>query len=84
MLLLAPDTEESISLDEKLQKMIYDAYSKNIPVLYCLSRRRLAKAINNSMRQSCISVYITKDVEILFNQIVHFINIKDPIVIENK
>ena len=57
LVLLAIDTEESEALDSKLQILLDEAKAREIPVLYCMSRRRLAKAMKSTFRQSCIAIY---------------------------
>ena len=36
--------------------MLIEAKEKEIPVLYCMNRRRLAKAIGSSFRQSAVAI----------------------------
>lgn len=55
LVLLAPDTESSEAVDDKLQTLIALAQAKEIPMMYCLSRRKLAKACHLSMRQSAVA-----------------------------
>jgi ribosomal protein L7Ae-like RNA K-turn-binding protein len=54
---VASDTEESESLDGKLQEMIKIAKEREIPILYCLSRRLLGKAVGSTFRQSAVAVH---------------------------
>ena len=57
LVFLAPDTETSDIIDDKLSALIAIAREKEVPCVYCLSRRRLAKAANLSMRQAVLGVY---------------------------
>lgn len=57
MLLVAPNTEAVDALDEKIQENIDAAIAHNVPVLYCLSRRLLGKAILSTMRQSILAIF---------------------------
>ena len=50
LVLLAPDTEQSEVVDSKIAQLLQAARDKEVPCLYCLSRRRLAKAAGLSMR----------------------------------
>ena len=57
LVLLAPDTEESEALDSKMDDLINEAHAREIPILFCLSRRKLAKSILASTRQAAVAVY---------------------------
>jgi ribosomal protein L7Ae-like RNA K-turn-binding protein len=57
LVLVAPDTEESEALDSKLDDLIREAQAREIPILFCLSRRKLAKSILASTRQAAVAVY---------------------------
>eukprot|EP01041_Mallomonas_annulata_P008344 gene8344-17191_t len=54
---LAPDTEASGALDTKLVTLIQEAQNRRIPILYCLTRRKLGKAVASTMKQSAVTVY---------------------------
>jgi ribosomal protein L7Ae-like RNA K-turn-binding protein len=56
LVLVALDTEVSETLDGKLGDMITFAKEREIPVLMCLSRRRLGKASGSTFRQSAIAI----------------------------
>lgn len=56
LLLLAPDTEESDTLDSKLDVLVQEARMKEIPLAYSLRRRALGKAVQSSMRQSVVTI----------------------------
>ena len=57
LVLLPPDIEESLVMDKMVQTLLHEADKREIPVVYCLSRRRLGKALDNTMRQSAAAVY---------------------------
>jgi len=57
LVLLAIDTEESEALDEKFNTLLVEAKGKEIPVLYSMTRRKLAKSIGSSFRQSAVAIY---------------------------
>jgi len=54
---IASDMEESETLDGKLQEMIEIGKAREIPILYCLSRRQLGKAVGSTFRQSAVAVH---------------------------
>ncbi len=56
LILLAPDTEECNTIDDKITLLINEANNNNIPILYTFKRRQLGKVINSSMKQSVISL----------------------------
>lgn len=56
LVLIASDIEDSETLDGKLQEMILLAKQREIPTLYCLSRRQLGKAVGSTFRQSAVAV----------------------------
>ena len=57
LVLLAPDTEVSGALDGKISDLVDEAMANGIPLVYCLNRRKLAKSLDMSMRQSVVGVY---------------------------
>jgi hypothetical protein len=71
---LAPDTECSEALDDKVDLIIAEANSREVPIAYCLSRRRIGKAVGLSMRQSAVCVYDASGAHDLFKKIVQFVN----------
>lgn len=56
-LLLAPDTEASDAVDDKLQQLVALAIEREIVVLFCLNRRKLGRAVDNSMKQAVVAVF---------------------------
>ena len=56
LVLLPPDVEDSASIDALVDALLLAAERAAVPVLYCLSRRRLGKAVGSSMRQSAVAV----------------------------
>jgi len=56
LLLIAPNTEESEVLDDRIESLIDEAISRDIPACYCLSKRLLGKACQLSMKQSAVAV----------------------------
>jgi ribosomal protein L7Ae-like RNA K-turn-binding protein len=56
LVLLPPDVEDSASIDAMVDTLLLEAQRAAVPVLYCLSRRRLGKAVGSSMRQSAVAV----------------------------
>jgi hypothetical protein len=47
---------------------------KDIPVLYCLNRKKLGKAIHASMKQAAVAVYDADGAFDIFRKIVAFAN----------
>ena len=41
LIFLAPNTEALDVLDEKIDSLLYEAQSKDIPICYCLNKRKL-------------------------------------------
>eukprot|EP01035_Chromulina_nebulosa_P018938 gene18938-24745_t len=73
IVLIAPDTEKSESIDSLIQSLITAAISNEIPVIYCLSRRKLAKACHLSMRQAAVAVYDPNGAYPLYKRIIRYI-----------
>lgn len=71
---VAPDTECNSIIDDKLTNLISCASAAETPVIYCLSRRKLAKACHLSMRQAVVGVYNPDGVYDLFKKIIAFID----------
>ncbi len=44
-------------LDAQLSNLAEEAEARGIPIIYCLSRRQLAKALDVSMRQVAVAIY---------------------------
>lgn len=57
LVLLPPDVEASVAVDKMMQTLLFEAHRRDVPVAYCLSRRRLGKALGNDMRQSAAAIY---------------------------
>ena len=73
LVLLAPNTESSEVLDEKIESMVCEAQCRNIPVLYSLSKRLLGKAVLVSMKQSVIGIFDPDGAYDQFKLIIRFI-----------
>lgn len=73
LILLAPDTEISDVIDDKVQALVNDVKKHEIPVLYCLSRRRLAKALHVAMRQTAVAILKPDGTYTEFKKILKFI-----------
>jgi len=54
--LLAPDTEGSVELNKKIFQLVQACISKEVPVVYSLSRRQLSKATGANTRQSVVGI----------------------------
>ncbi len=76
--MLTPDTEASQALDEKVSNIINEAISREIPVIYCLSRRKLGKSLGMSMKQSAAAIYDPSGVHDTFSKISNFIRAYQP------
>ena len=72
LLLLAPDTESSDAIDDKLKGLLTMCSSKDIPCIWCLSRRQLGKAAGATIKQSVVAVLSPDGVYDLFKKIVAF------------
>jgi len=75
LILLAPDTEINECIDGKIEAVIDLALASEIPVIYCLNRRKLAKACQLSMRQSIVGIFDPDGVYDLYKKIVKFIRL---------
>jgi ribosomal protein L7Ae-like RNA K-turn-binding protein len=76
LVLLATDTEESQALDEKFIQLLEEAKNKSIPVMYCMTRRKLAKSIGSTFRQSAVAIYDPDGAYPEFKQIIAFFETK--------
>lgn len=74
LVLVAPDMESSDTLDDKLHELITLAQGKQIPILFCLSRRKLGKAVLQSMRQVSVAVYNPDGARDHYSKITAYIN----------
>ena len=74
LLLLAPDSEESVAIDTVLDALKELAVEREVPVLYCLNRRKLGKAAHSSMKQLAIAVLDADGAYDNFKKILSFIN----------
>ena len=57
MIILAVDTEEAEVLDCKIANIIAAAKESEIPLLFCLNRRKLGKAIATTVKQAAVAIY---------------------------
>lgn len=73
-MLLAPDTEVSETIDGKLDVLLDEIKQRDIPVIYCLNRRKLGKAIRASMKQAAVAVYDADGAFDIFRKIVVYAN----------
>ena len=80
LVLLATDTEESQALDEKFIQLLEEAKNKSIPVMYCMTRRKLAKSIGSTFRQSAVAIYDPDGAYPEFKQIIAFFETKIQII----
>lgn len=74
LVLLAPNTEALEVVDDKLNHLIDEALVRQVPVMYCLSKRLLGKAVQLSMKQCVIAVLDPDGAYEYFKQIIKFIN----------
>ena len=79
---VAPNIEPSPSeggLDDKVEEIIKTARSFGVPVIFCLSRSRLGKALGKSMRMSACSVLMVDGVYEQFQEILALAaTLRDP------
>lgn len=73
LLLIAPNTEESEVLDNKIESLMDEAATRDIPVCYCLSKRLLGKACQLSMKQSAVAVLDPDGAFEYFKAVIRFI-----------
>ena len=80
---VAPNIEPSPSeggLDDKVEEIIKTARSSGVPVIFCLSRSRLGKALGKSMRMSACSVLMVDGVYEQFQEILALAaTLRDPV-----
>ena len=57
LVLLAPDTEASDELDKKINDIMKESTEQSVPVMYCLSRRKLGKAVHVTVKHCALAVY---------------------------
>lgn len=74
LLLLAPDSEDSVAIDSVLDALKELALQREVPVLYCLNRRKLGKAAHSSMKQLAVAVLDADGAYDNFKRIITFIN----------
>lgn len=72
LILIAPNTEPSEELDSMIESIVSLAQSKDIPVLYCLSKRLLGKALLMSMKQTMVAILDPNGVFHLYKKIVQY------------
>jgi len=70
LVLMAPDMEQSEVLEGGLEFLLTEAAEREIPVIYCLSRRKLGKALLSSMRQTVVAIYSADGVYDLYKKVV--------------
>lgn len=46
MIFLAPNTEALEALDDKIDVLLSEAHSRNIPICYCLNKRKLVRVVH--------------------------------------
>jgi ribosomal protein L7Ae-like RNA K-turn-binding protein len=74
ILFIAPNTEVSAELDERLLDLISQAQIKEIPVVYCLNKRQLGKAVQMTIKQSVIAVIDPDGAYDLFKKIIRYVS----------
>lgn len=74
LLLLAPNTERNEEVDQKLHTIIDSAKSAHIPILYCLSKRQIGKALQMPIKQSIVGIIDANGVYDLFKKILAFVD----------
>ena len=74
LILLAPDTEECNTIDDKITLLINEANNNHIPILYTFNRRKLGKVINSSMKQSVVSLCNPEGAFELYKQLLKLLN----------
>jgi hypothetical protein len=70
---LAPDSEASDAVDDKLDNLIAEANKREVPVLYGLTRRKLAKAIHVNMRQVVVGVFDPQGAFDIYKKLVAYV-----------
>ncbi len=73
IIFLAPNTEVSEELDTRLDALVNEAKQREIPVVYCLSKRLLGKAVQMTIKQSVITVFDPDGAYDLFKKIIRFV-----------
>ena len=79
---LAPDTEASAAIDAKLMALVEESKLREVPIVYCMSRRRLGRAVGSSMKQSAVAVLNPDGVYELYKKIVSSVGLS--VVSKNK
>lgn len=72
---IAPNTDVSEELDDKLALIIAEAQRRDMDIMYCLSKRLLGKALQMSMKQSAVAVLDPDGAFELYRKISAFIRI---------
>jgi ribosomal protein L7Ae-like RNA K-turn-binding protein len=72
LVVLAPNTETAEVIDDKLETLIQHCRDREIPILYALSKRRLGKAINATIKQSVVAVSQPDGCYDIFKKIIKF------------
>jgi hypothetical protein len=71
-LLIAPNTEKSEEIDDKINAIIAAGLAQEVPVLYCLSKRLLGKALQMTIKQSIVAILDPNGAYDLFKTIVQY------------
>jgi len=69
-IVLAPDIEEiskAGGLDDRIKDILRVAYEQDVPVIFALSRIRIGRALNKSLRMSVLAILDVKGVSDLFD-----------------
>ena len=74
LLLLAPDSEASEAIEGVLNVLLEEARVREVPVLYCLNRRKLGKAAHSSMKQVVVAVIDADGAYENFKKVLTFVN----------
>jgi ribosomal protein L7Ae-like RNA K-turn-binding protein len=74
LLLLAPNTEASEVLDDRIDALIAETRHREVPICYCLSKRLLGKSLQLSIKQSAVAVLDPDGAYEHYKVIVKYIN----------
>ncbi len=74
LVLLAPNTETSDVLDDKIDDLIHECHDKEVPIIYCLNRRKLGKAIGKTIKMTTVTIYDPNGVYPEFKKILSYIH----------
>lgn len=82
LLVLAPDTEKTGVVDDKVQQLVQTAITHQVPMLYALSRRQLGKALGTNMRYSAVGIAFADGAYHHFKTIARFVTDFGPISLD--